>query len=357
MIKHRCNQCKAFLGLAEDDCKCGWHVSSRKDLWGVKYLNEQRYTKRFGFITRIEAEQLHAKWLDSLFTPSVPTKPEDTITVEQGISVYLDYLQGKGSRYYKDVQRMLNRLSKVAGPQLLLNQIDVNLAREFQRRIVDAGAHLSTADRHIAMAKAMYSYAAPDLPNPFKRVTMFHPDNVVVKMLTEDEEGRVLNAAKALSDWRLPWTYHYVLIAMRTGLRKQNVLRLSWEEVDLRQKILKVRQKGDRRHTIPMASDVFDLLYNTTKTCEWCFPNQETMQPYWDFKRKWAHVKRLAKIDSSFRFHDLRHHVASMLIKNTHNPLIVQSILGHSDIRITQRYMHAFSEEMAQAVETLVQKK
>ena len=356
MIKHRCNKCKQFLGLSSDSCSCGWHVSGRKDLWGIKYIDNRRISKRFGFITRIEAEQLHSAWLDSLFNPPNDTKA-DVITVERAISVYLEYLQGRGSRYYKDTQRMLNRLGKVAGLETKLNKIDVNLAREFQRRIVDAGATLATADRHIAMAKAMFSYAAPDLPNPFKRVTMYRPDNTIIRMLTEDEEIRILNAAKALSDWRLPWTYHYVLIAMRTGLRKQNILRLSWDEVDLRKKLLSVRQKGDRRHIVPMASDVFELMYHTTKTCEWCFPNKETGNPYWDFKRKWEHVKRLAKIDSGFRFHDLRHHVASMLIRNVRNPLIVQSILGHSDLRITQRYMHAFSDELAQAVETLVAEK
>ena len=355
MIKHRCNKCRTFLGLGEDSCKCGWHVSGRKDLWGIKYLNDKRHTRRFGFVPRIEAEHLHAQWLDSLFTPA-QTHGEEYVAVAEAISVYLDYLSGRGSSYYKDTSRMLRRLIVVVGADTRVNQVTVAMAREFQRRIVDAGAHLSTCDRHIAMAKAMFSYAAPELPNPFKRVSMFHPDNTVIRMLTEDEEAKVLSAAKALSDWRLPWTYHYILIAMRTGLRKQNVLRLSWEEVDLRHKTLRVRQKGDRRHTVPMASDVFDLMYCTTKTCEWCFPNPETQKPYWDFKRKWAHVKRLARIDSSFRFHDLRHHVASTLMKNTHNPLVVQSVLGHSDIRVTQRYMHAFQDEMANAVETLVKK-
>ena len=46
--------------------------------------------------------------------------------------------------------------------------------------------------------------------------------------------------------------------------------------------------------------------------------------------------------------------LASMLIKHTGNPVIAQSILGHSDIRVTQRYMHLFATELAQAVEKLV---
>jgi integrase len=310
-----------------------------------------------GFVTRIEAEQLHAEWLDSLFNPKEKNNAAEAVSLEKAISVYLDYLSGRGSTYWKDVNRMLTRLSKVVGASTRLDQIDVSQAREFQRRIVAAGAGLSTADRHVAMAKAMYSYCAPDTPNPFKRVDMYHPDNLVIRLLSPDEESRLLDAAKSISDWRLPWVYHYVLIAMRTGLRKQNILRLRWDEVEMNRQRISVRQKGNRRHAVPMASDVIDLLRSTTPTSEWCFPNKDTGRPYWDFKRKWAHAKRLAQVDSSFRFHDLRHHVASRLMSATRNPLIVQSVLGHSDIRITQRYMHAWQSEMSDAVETLVQKK
>ena len=355
MIKHRCNQCRTFLGLGEESCKCGWRVSGRRDLWGVKYTDNQRHTRRFGFVTRIEAEQLHAQWLDSLFSP-VETQREEHVAVAEAISVYLDYLSGRGSSYYKDVARMLKRLSVVVGSETRLNQVTVAMAREFQRRIVDAGANLSTCDRHVAMAKAMFSYTAPELPNPFKRVKMFHPDNLVIRMLKPEEELRVLEAAQRVSLFRVPWIYHYVLIAMRTGLRKQNIMRLRWDEIDFHQRSLTVRQKGDRRHRVPMASDIQELLRNTPKEAVWVFPNKLTGMPYMDFAKSWRAVKLMARIDPAFRFHDLRHHVASMLIKNTHNPLVVQSVLGHSDIRVTQRYMHAFQDEMANAVETLVKK-
>lgn len=115
-----------------------------------------------------------------------------------------------------------------------------------------------------------------------------------------------------------------------------------------------VRQKGDRRHVVPMASDVHELMDETLPQSAWCFPNTKTELPYGDFAKTWTALKMKAAIDPDFRFHDLRHHVASMLIKHTGNPVIAQSILGHSDIRVAQRYMHLFATELAQAVEKLV---
>lgn len=352
MIKHRCNKCKNFLGLSEDSCQCGWHTSGRKDLWFIKTVEGKRYTKRAGFITRIEAELLHGQWVDELFEPTPESK--DLMSVGEAVSVYLEYLQGKGSRYCKDTERMLNRLSKVVGHNTPLNKIDVASAREYQRRIVNAGANLSTADRHVAMAKAMFNYVAPDTPNPFRRVNMFNPDNIVIRMLEPEQERKLLDVAERVSLMGLPWIYHYILIAMRTGLRKQNILKLRWVEIDFKTKFIIIRQKGDRRHSVPMSSDVAALMANTPRESKWCFPNKNTGLPYTDFQKTWRTCKALAKVEMDFRFHDLRHHVASKLMSNTRNPIIVQSILGHSDIRITQRYMHTWSVEMAEAVESLV---
>ena len=204
--------------------------------------------------------------------------------------------------------------------------------------------------RNVLVGDGIYAFGEGDLIH-IKKLQRHGP---IIRMLEPDEERRLLAAAEQFALFRHPWIYHYVLIAMRTGLRKQNILRMRWDEVDLRKRMFTVRQKGDRRHVVPMASDVHELMDETLPQSAWCFPNTKTELPYGDFAKTWTALKMKAAIDPDFRFHDLRHHVASMLIKHTGNPVIAQSILGHSDIRVTQRYMHLFATELAQAVEKLV---
>jgi integrase len=56
-------------------------------------------------------------------------------------------------------------------------------------------------------------------------------------------------------------------------------------------------------------------------------------------RKAWAAVIARAKFDD-LRIHDLRHTVASLLIKGGHSLAFVQKALGHSRPEVTARYAH-----------------
>jgi len=50
------------------------------------------------------------------------------------------------------------------------------------------------------------------------------------------------------------------------------------------------------------------------------------------------------------RWHDLRHTMASRLLRKTRNPAWVQKALGHADIKTTMRhYAHVLNDDVRQA--------
>ncbi len=59
-----------------------------------------------------------------------------------------------------------------------------------------------------------------------------------------------------------------------------------------------------------------------------------------------------AKIEN-FRFHELRHTVATRLVEKNIDLFVVQDILGHSKITTTQRYAHPVPQRKLDAVEIL----
>jgi integrase len=354
MIKQRCPQCRRFQKLELESCVCGASLPrSARDVWCYAKRQGKRHFKRLGRVTKAEAEAAHAKWLTELLQPLAPKTEE--IKLAAACEMYVDKLEAAGKPYYREARLFLSRLQVVTDPDIQLTDLTAEKAREYQRRIVNGGASLAYADRHVAIAKAMYAYVAPHLPNPFKLVKMFRPDNTLIRMLTDEQEANLIKHSGTLHTTNMPWLREIILVALRTGLRRNDILTLRWEQINFEARSIAVIQKGKRKLSVPMSLDLLQMFrwLHINDESEYIFPNRQTGKPYGHFDKTWKRLKAAAGIPANFRFHDLRHHVATKLARNTRNPLIVQQILGHSELRTTQKYMHAWNSDLTDAVDSL----
>jgi len=146
-----------------------------------------------------------------------------------------------------------------------------------------------------------------------------------------------------------------VIVAMNTGLRRGELLGLEWSAVDLERRLLTVTastSKSQRVRHVPLNDEATDVLTRWKKQGSaegLVFPHKERVA---DSRKAWNAVVEAAKL-KDFRFHDLRHHFASRMAMAGVDMYAVQTLLGHSESSLTQRYAHLAPEHLAAAVATL----
>jgi integrase len=167
----------------------------------------------------------------------------------------------------------------------------------------------------------------------------------------------------------VPWR-PLIVTAIFTGMRLSELRGLTWEHVSFAEGLIKVRQRADFRgvlgypkseagnRDIPMSPMCANTLKSWKLACpntagNWVFPGKEGTIPTTKNVREqcWIPLLRSLGLTSikgneelpKYRFHDLRHVAASLLIEQGMQPKRIQEIMGHSSIKITfDLYGHLF---------------
>jgi excisionase family DNA binding protein len=222
-------------------------------------------------------------------------------------------------------------------------------------RIKDGNAP-STSNRYLALLKKMFNVAIDEgyiRENPARKTKKCSErDRVSDRVFSEEEEARLLSAS-------YPTLRSVIFVVLNTGLRLGEVLSLKWELIDFEKRMLKVeRTKSGRPLTLPMNGDLVEEMKRLRAlgpANQFVFQNPKTGGPITTIRSAFEGACKRAGI-TGLTFHRLRHTVASRLIERNADIEEVRSILGHSSIAITQRYVHATEERRRAAVELLAKK-
>jgi integrase len=174
-------------------------------------------------------------------------------------------------------------------------------------------------------------------------------------LLTGIQARIVKNSSdKMRASARKSWQYLYtaVVMTLHTGMRKGEILGLKWENVNWERKtLLLLDTKNGESRRLPIDSILLRALSehrSRLKNEEWVFPsfdNNGTIVPMADVKGSFGRVLKDAGI-TNFRFHDLRHTFASHYMMKGGQLYALSNILGHKDLKMTQRYAKLSPEYM-----------
>ncbi|MDO9433974.1 MAG: site-specific integrase [Hydrogenophaga sp.] len=103
---------------------------------------------------------------------------------------------------------------------------------------------------------------------------------------------------------------------------------------------------------MPLSGAAVEVFASLTRWegCDYVIPNPTTLKPWGNLHHQWDAVRRRAGLDG-VRMHDLRHSFASNLVNSGRSIYEVGRLLGHSQVKTTQRYAHLSDAVLMSAME------
>jgi integrase len=319
----------------------------------------KRVRRSTGETDRREAEALEAKWkLEAHKVKHWGAAPSHTF--DELMLAYVKATRNTKRSAERDLYALKNLRPFFAGSDLVTLKCS-DVRAYIDKRMAD-GVTPSTINREVGLLSAAINHARHqwdwEIPNPAKRMRQKEPEGRV-RSLTVAEAQRLLEEAG--KSRRSPHLADFVRLALNTGCRRDELLRLQWSRVDFDANLFLLGEgdtKTGRRRSVPLNEEARAALLNLAgfreKHCPgspWVFSHKDGSRQE-AIKSAFGRALERAGI-KDFRIHDLRHTCASWLV-STGQPLhVVRDLLGHSTIKMTERYAHLAPENVRAAVAAL----
>jgi integrase len=188
-------------------------------------------------------------------------KEESKLIFSQLVEWYLELPVVRQNKTIRDIELACRNLEKVFGP-MLVKDIKPAMVEKYQNQRLQeptwCGKIRSAANvnRTIAVLKRMFNLAVREEmveKNPCWKVQMLPENNVRDRILSVEKIARLLQ-------YLPPHAANVVQFAYLTGMRAGEVFKLTWDEVDLKQCIIRLEPE-DNKNSEPRVIYLNDELW------------------------------------------------------------------------------------------------
>jgi integrase len=291
--------------------------------------------------------------------------------------VYRGGLRIGGLKSYRHLKWRLPALTAFFGP-LRLRSITYEDIKLFKKRCLDQkvvirrstkkmkeGARpepiirprsLADVDRSLSLLRRMLNVAVQKrflLVNPFQQgdvLISMAAEAPRMRILTHDEESRLLAACADGPVYLRP----IVICALDTAMRKGEIFKLRWREVDLDEGVITICALNTKREVERMAPITLRLRteLQRLRAGKASDPDGLVFGVTADIQKSWTRALNAASI-IGFRFHDLRHTGITWMLESGMREAKVMKISGHTQYSTFMRYVNLSTEIMRDAAELM----
>ena len=235
------------------------------------------------------------------------------------------------------------------------------------------------ANRTLITLSSMYGFAGEEeiLPfgtNPARNVERY-TENFCARYLTHDElrrigaalwEGETVGIPAEIADRPIskhartrdenrrtfinPFAAAGIRLLIFTGARRNEILTLKWEHVDLERGVLRLPDSKTGHKVIELNTPAMSVLASIPRIGPYVIAGYADKH-LGDLNGPWRAVRRRAGVQA--RLHDLRHTVASIAVNAGLGLPIIGALLGHLSTEATERYAHLAADPVKRGSETV----
>jgi integrase len=345
----------------------------------IKYTDpvtgKVREKSKRGFASKKEAELAAAEVEKKLFIGDVDVVKNSDITVKDWIEQYLELYEGQWRETTRKTRktRLYNHIIPALGNYKLQKltraqyQAFINKELETLKESTVKGIH----GLFLTIINKAVEHGIIDR-NKFQGISISKGDEEEkVKFLTKEEVQKLLMVAKTFEFDE----YMAVFILLRTGLRKGELLALTWDDIDFDNKLMTINKNRNHLGTFPpktkKSNRVISMDNKLTKELKrfqlwqaknklqfgrYQFNNYVMVDRYgvpyheWKINRILSDMAERANLNK-FGPHALRHTHAVMLLESGVDIKTVSDRLGHTKINMTADvYLHVSRKHEDEAV-------
>ena len=331
-----------FERRSNDGRLMGYQVKIRKQ--GFPTVNRQ-------FDRKADAERFALDTLQAMTARTGTDRREaERTTLLAALDRYkVDVTASKKTAYGEGL--LIDRLKKTRLAQFSLATIQGSDIASYRDQRLKEGASSNTVRIELALISHLYTVAVSDwgmpLSNPVRMARKPKLPRRRDRRLnsTPDtdgrtEEDRLIAACQASKS---QWLEPIVRLAILTGMRRGEIFGMCWEDVDLPQGTVHLKDtKNGERRTVPLSPAAQTVLRDLPR----CLDGRVFPIGGSGFAHTFQRATEKAGI-AGLTFHDLRHEATSRFFEQGLDLMEVAAITGHKSLSMLKRYAHLRATDIA----------
>ncbi len=263
--------------------------------------------------------------------------------------------------YLEDVSFFLGFI-KVNG--IRYTEVTPNLIRGYLLDLSNSGLSKATIKQNLASLKHFYKFLFTQgyiKTDPFEFVTSPKLDARLPDFLNENEIQQLFKANMERSD-NLKYRDQAILeLLYASGLRASELVSLTFQNIDIRNRVIRVIGKGNKQRIVPFSNSAkialqnyFDMCRNnlvskdkSNKMNTYVFLNNNGKQlTSRGLEYVLKEIEKKSNCYMKLHPHKLRHSFATTMLSNGADLRVIQELMGHESIGTTQIYTHVSYTQM-----------